>query len=201
MGPRSPDEPGSGLSCAIRRPVWYMPKIAKELSDVAREAFADIKDTVESGDVPSQALCRRAVSTAYYAAFHYLVEKSIEIVAPSASSEVQVAIARTFKHGEMKDFARKIARGGLPKTIRDLFLHQSPGLERLKTLANSFEFLQEERHAADYDLSDEFDQNRVFQALKAMAMVMVVLGVRERDERSSETIDFLTLLPFAGRLR
>ena len=90
---------------------------------------------------PKQASLRRAVSNAYYALFHLLIDETVG----NWSVERQRSIlARTFDHGKMKN-------------VCDLHLKQfynagspSDGL-KLKNVAQSFVDLQQMRHAADYD--------------------------------------------------
>jgi hypothetical protein len=62
------------------------------------------------GANPSQASLRRAVSTAYYALFHLLVEEAGQRW--SGSSEARTGMERAFQHGPMKNtsmqFRKKI---------------------------------------------------------------------------------------------
>ena len=70
-------------------------------------------------------------------------------------------IARGFNHGTMKAACRSFAGGNLPDPIvRNLpsgFVVPLP----LRTLSRAFVELQEQRHSADYDLSQNFTRAEV----------------------------------------
>ena len=95
---------------------------------------------LESGD-PKQASLRRAVSTAYYALFHLLID---EAVGNWGVARQRSILARTFAHGKMKgiceDHVKSFYSSGQP----------SSGVQ-LKNVARTFVDLQEKRHTADYD--------------------------------------------------
>jgi len=94
-------------------------------------------------DNPSQASLRRAVSTAYYALFHLLID---EAVGKWAVERQRGAIGRTFEHKAMKvvceDYVKNFYSAGKPES--DV---------QLKNVAQTFAILQERRHTADYDVS------------------------------------------------
>lgn len=95
---------------------------------------------LESGE-PKQASLRRAVSTAYYALFHLLID---EAVGNWGVARQRSILARTFDHGKMKniceDHVKSFYSSGQP----------SSGVQ-LKNVAQTFVQLQEQRHTADYD--------------------------------------------------
>jgi hypothetical protein len=90
---------------------------------------------------PKQASLRRAVSTAYYALFHLLID---EAVGHWSIARQRSILARTFDHGKMKDVCEN--------HVKNFYSSGSPptGL-RLKTVARTFVLSQQKRHAADYD--------------------------------------------------
>jgi uncharacterized protein (UPF0332 family) len=90
---------------------------------------------------PKQASLRRAVSTAYYALFHLLID---EAVGKWAVERQRSRLARTFEHDGMK---RKCAE--VVKRVND-GAHLPV---ELNTVAHNFVQLQEHRHTADYDNS------------------------------------------------
>jgi uncharacterized protein (UPF0332 family) len=95
---------------------------------------------LESGD-PKQASLRRAVSTAYYALFHLLID---EAVGHWGVPRHRSILARTFDHGKMKGIS--------DDRIRSFYSSgQPPSGAELKNVAQAFVQLQEQRHAADYD--------------------------------------------------
>jgi hypothetical protein len=95
---------------------------------------------LESGD-PKQASLRRAVSTAYYALFHLLID---EAVGNWGVPRHRSILARTFDHGKMKGIAED--------HIRSFYSSgQPPAGARLKNVAQAFVQLQGKRNTADYD--------------------------------------------------
>jgi uncharacterized protein (UPF0332 family) len=94
-------------------------------------------------DPATQATLRRAVSTAYYALFHFLVE---EACANWMRPEQRHALARTFIHKHMFDVSNSRVRQ-YKNAAQD-----SPEFQ-LYSVANAFYWLQQERHKADYDMS------------------------------------------------
>lgn len=99
----------------------------------------------------TQANLRRAISSAYYALFHLLIGEACK---NWARQEQRSRLARKFEHGRMLeasrrcvDTCRKAAEGSTEKY--------------LFTVAHAFFQLQEQRHAADYDLSRTFQDTEV----------------------------------------
>jgi len=104
-------------------------------------------------DNPKQASLRRAVSTAYYALFHFLID---EAVSKWAIERQRSLLARNFEHRKMKaicDDVLKTARSGgsVP-----------PGLN---TVAHNFIQLQQHRETADYDSSTLWSRADVLNVL------------------------------------
>jgi uncharacterized protein (UPF0332 family) len=98
---------------------------------------------------PKQASLRRAVSTAYYALFHLLID---EAVGKWAIERQRSILARTIEHGKMKgicdDVLKSIKSGGsLPP--------------ELNTVAHNFIQLQQHRHTADYYNSKSWSRTDV----------------------------------------
>lgn len=95
------------------------------------------------GDTPRQASLRRAVSTAYYALFHLLID---EAVGNWSIARHRSALARTFDHDRMKKVCdeqiKAFYNAGRP----------DPG-QQLKDVAQTFVDLQRMRHSADYENS------------------------------------------------
>lgn len=103
---------------------------------------------------PKQASLRRSVSTAYYALFHLLVSESVARMAPTSPKNIGLQMQRAFEHSTMKRVCKSFSAGSLPDTIQHL---QSGRIEpELRKVAKIFVDLQEERHAADYDLVHTF---------------------------------------------
>lgn len=97
------------------------------------------------GSNPSQASLRRAVSTAYYALFHLLIEDAAWRW--QGSAEARTGLERAFAHGPMK--TTSIQFGG--RNWRDWHGNPQPVPGILQKVAKAFVKLQEDRHTADYD--------------------------------------------------
>jgi uncharacterized protein (UPF0332 family) len=109
--------------------------------------------TREQGD-PKQASLRRAVSTAYYALFHLLID---EAVSQWSVERQRSILARTFDHSKMKgicDGVLESVKGGgsLPT--------------ELNTVALNFIRLQQHRHVADYDNAKNWSRTDVENVLR-----------------------------------
>jgi len=102
----------------------------------------------EAGE-PKQASLRRAVSTAYYALFHLLID---EAVGKWAVERQRSGLARAFEHDGMKKKCAEVV-----KRVKDGA--QLP--VELDTVAHNFIQLQEHRHKADYDNSKHWSRTDV----------------------------------------
>lgn len=103
---------------------------------------------------PRQASLRRATSTAYYALFHLLIHEATTALVDDPG--LQKLVPRAFAHGEMKQACEQFREDRkFPDQLKAISL---PALsDDLKTVANAFIRLQENRHAADYDVSRTFN--------------------------------------------
>jgi uncharacterized protein (UPF0332 family) len=112
---------------------------------------------------PQQASLRRAVSTTYYALFHYLIARSTrQLVGGRQASAIRQILARSYVHSEMKATSRTFTngRGGLPPIAQAALAGTAfpPGLG---AIAQEFVDLQTARHAADYDRNATFSRQDV----------------------------------------
>jgi uncharacterized protein (UPF0332 family) len=117
------------------------------VEDLLRQA--DHLATYE-GSNPSQASLRRAVSTAYYALFHLLVEAAA--LRWNGSREAQTGMQRGFQHGAMKSSSIQFQK----QTWHDWHGNQQPIPSAIRKVASAFVDLQQERHAADYDNHEQW---------------------------------------------
>ena len=103
---------------------------------------------------PRQASLRRAVSSAYYSLFHFLIHCSTSALAGASSgkSGLRSVLARAYMHGVMLKAARCFGSGSLPPSLSAHLGSSGPSRE-LRHIAESFAALQEQRHRADYDLA------------------------------------------------
>jgi hypothetical protein len=112
---------------------------------------------------PKQVNLRRAVSSAYYALFHFLVEESCRTIlgTQNDSRAYRDVLARAFDHSSMKQACASFEGGTLPtsvlKGLPSPFLIEAD----LQQVAATFVEAQEKRHLADYDRSERFARKDV----------------------------------------
>jgi hypothetical protein len=94
---------------------------------------------------PSQASLRRAVSTAYYALFHLLIEEASGQWL--GSLEARTGVERGFQHGPMRNTSVQFRK----PVWQDWHGNQQPVPPALRRVAKAFVDLQDERHTADYN--------------------------------------------------
>lgn len=91
----------------------------------------------------TQATLRRAVSTSYYALFHFLIDEACR---NWVRTEQRGRLARTFEHKQMSNASNRCAAKYTSSSAGSPEWH-------LNFVASPFHQLQEKRHAADYDRS------------------------------------------------
>src|SRR6185369_3760030 len=108
---------------------------------LAGDLLEDARHLAARGDAEKRKFCmRRAVSTAYYAVFHLLVEDFVE---HWEFEEQRARLARMFDHKKMRDAAFT------PKDEKN----PTPIETTLVDVKRAFQQLQADRHRADYDLA------------------------------------------------
>ncbi len=123
---------------------------------------------------PKQASLRRAISTAYYALFHLLVDEATRLMA--VDPKLRQLAGRAFAHDEMKQASNSFRSTGLPPQVSAVSGMGIP--TDLKLVAEVFVELQDARHEADYSLGRtftradaQFQVNRADQAFQAWSNV------------------------------
>ena len=113
---------------------------------------------------PKQASLRRAVSAAYYALFHYLIDESTRFLVSGRQRDgLRRQLARCFDHGQMRRAAQAFVAPSASSPWRAIV--SAAPTSALVDVAAAFIALQEARHEADYDLA------RVFTRVEANALV------------------------------
>ena len=119
---------------------------------------------------PRQASLRRAVSTAYYALFHLLIQEATH---NWRRAEHRPLLARFFEHGKMKAASER-QRGDCTR-----YLNAKPPppsgqllncMKHLLSIADAFVQAQQQRHTADYDNSAYWTKTEV------LALIAIVEG-------------------------
>ncbi|MEM1093453.1 MAG: hypothetical protein AAGJ10_02535 [Bacteroidota bacterium] len=111
---------------------------------------------------PKQASLRRAVSSAYYALFHLLVDEATKLMIGGKADRrpLRLTLRRAFVHAHMKDAARGFASGAVTNRLRPA-LSGSTIQPQLRNVAQAFLDLQQARHEADYDMLRTFARAEV----------------------------------------
>jgi uncharacterized protein (UPF0332 family) len=150
--------------------------------DLLQQAY-DLADKEQTN--PKQASLRRAVSTAYYAVFHLLID---EVVSKWAVERQRSVLARTFEHSKMRAVCDDV--------VKDVKSGRSLPPE-LNTLASSFIQLQQYRHTADYDNSRQWSRADVTYVLTlATDAFDAWLAISAQDEAQDFLLQlFLPKLP------
>ncbi len=145
---------------------------------------------------PLQVSLRRAVSAAYYAIFHLLVDDATRRMFPGRSrASLRSCLARAFVHGDMKRVALQFSSQTLASRL-------GPGLNgatlqpEIVNVATAFVDLQQARHEADYDTARRFTRGEVVDLLD---QTKDAFADWKRVRRSIQADTFLAgLLAFAN---
>jgi hypothetical protein len=114
--------------------------------DLLKQAFLLLNKESKN---PKQASLRRAVSTAYYALFHLLIQ---EASANWSRSDTRDYLARAFEHRTMKQACKWAESAAYPPPV-------SPQVAaKLRSVARAFKELQQQRHLADYSNATKWDR-------------------------------------------
>ena len=106
---------------------------------------------------PKQAHLRRAVSAAYYALFHLLIDEALRVMTPASPPQLAEVMRRAFNHADMKNACQGFSSGNPQKEVRKVLMNykddDSPLLlsAELKLVSRTFVSMQRKRHLADYD--------------------------------------------------
>lgn len=143
--------------------------ISAGLRSHANELLALAKSTVDPG--LAEVHRRRAISAAYYALFHLLVEESTYVVASTWSSVLRDGLHRTYDHTDMKNVCERFKKRNLEQKYVGLFDKASTALSRgtsggsivkigndFRIVVTAFVDLQEARHIADYQANCTHEQ-------------------------------------------
>jgi len=134
----------------------------------------------------TQANLRRAVSTAYYALFHFLIEETCR---NWARAEQRDRLVRKFEHGRMADASARMVREHKNAAAGSAEFH-------LYAVAYAFTQLRQNRERADYDLSGTLSDKEV-----ALDILSVEDAFMDWEKVRSEQIaqDYLFSLLFKDK--
>ena len=137
---------------------------------------------------PKQASLRRAVSTAYYALFHLLIEETVKNWKRPTE---RYTLARMFEHQNMLSVCRnRVASGFTPastQTDRELHL-----------IADVFARAQQRRHTADYDGNLRWTRTEAMAVIESVERAFASWKAIRQDNIAQ---DFLVTLLIKERKR
>jgi uncharacterized protein (UPF0332 family) len=151
---------------------------------------------------PKDASIRRAISTAYYALFHFLLEEATGILVGASQNDRQIRhlLSRCFVHGKMANACERIV--GLVKQQQTppssaygpfarLILNQANDLQ---VVAKNFKDLQERRHRADYDLRHRYTKTQALRCIADVEEAMRALKrIRNAEPRVTQLVAVMLL--------
>jgi hypothetical protein len=117
--------------------------------------LADEESAISGAGAPRQANLRRAISTAYYAAFHELLGNIAETFVPAAHQKSRAIFLRALDHSKARERCKKLGQNPLPNDKR-MFFGWTQFPVQIRLFATEFVNLQEMRHQADYDPEIKF---------------------------------------------
>jgi len=122
---------------------------------------------------PKQVNLRRAITAAYYAVFHYLVDEAccMQIGSKHSQAPYRSVIGRAFTHTVMKQACTSFAGGTLKETVIKGLPRDATGRyqisEAIRNVALTFADLQEKRYRADYDRCERFIRSEVLTIIES----------------------------------
>jgi uncharacterized protein (UPF0332 family) len=111
---------------------------------------------------PGDGAVRRAISTAYYALFHRLLESATAVLV--STPDQQHALARAFEHGRMRRVCEALNQRVVPPPLAAILGTAPP--DELKQFTQTFVELQDRRHDADYNLGRTFSKTEAGDLVK-----------------------------------
>lgn len=148
------------------------------------EAARFLIDHHEAQGRPRQAYLRRAVSTAYYALFHYLCWETSCHLLPDGTTDERLAVVRSIDHGAVRKVCEWIADPrGAPAHVGRIVgaLTATTGI---LNLALAFPDLQQARHEADYDHLRGFSKPEAIQFVDAAETAVQSLRAQTRARKA-----------------
>ena len=147
---------------------------------------------------PLQANLRRAVSSAYYAVFHLLVDAATSrMLRGSERAGLRSCVARAFGHGTMRQVAQQFSANRVSSKLSP-GLNGQPLQKEVIYIAATFVELQQARHEADYDTMRSFTRREVIDLVEQVERAVLAWSV----VRASVQADtFLAGLLAFGNLR
>ena len=132
-------------------------------------------------DLPSEYDCRRSISTAYYALFHFFAGHVVDEIAGNATDIIRHRVHRSLDHATTRLCCEKIVADPLA----------DPGI---KAFAITFVTQSENRRNADYDFYRDNNQFTKAAAVLAIADVENAFGKFDNACKESKTAFIATAI-------
>jgi uncharacterized protein (UPF0332 family) len=134
---------------------------------------------------PKQASLRRAVSAAYYALFHFLIDEACRNIVGTTHQRrsLRHVLMRAFSHTTMKNASKTFSGGNLPAGLSTT-LSTIVVSSELREVAGTFVTLQDERHRADYDLASPFSKSEVTTLIRSVQDAFELWETIKSDDAS-----------------
>lgn len=147
------------------------------------ELMAHALDLIHE-DPPAEVYLRRAVSAAYYAVFHLLIFESTQHWDNPA---LRAALGRGYDHGLMRTASNRVLDS------REFpYKDEDPKVVgALREIAQGFSQLQQDRHFADYNLTQPLDPGTALSQVKRAEKIFRTLPLVKHEQITQE---YLTLL-------
>lgn len=147
-------------------------------------AQANILATADQNK-PKQASLRRAVSAAYYALFHEIVDRSVRFLLTEKflQSKVGARLRRVPSHAAVARASKWFTVPNPPPSVQRMRMGGSTPLTDLVIVCQALVDLQEERHRADYDLFSPFTRADALRlVVKAEQAIRSLRGIKQTDD-------------------
>jgi hypothetical protein len=145
---------------------------------------------------PRQADIRRAISAAYYGIFHAAITEAVDqFVGAANRDKSQYGLAyRSVSHSRLREVCGEVRKAAPSSRYKPYVPSTGFGADIVK-FAEAVVELQEQRHAADYDIMISMNRS---DALLAVATARAALtAFRAADQ--AQRLAFLGLLMFSAR--
>lgn len=119
---------------------------------------------------PKQATLRRSISTAYYAAFHLVVEECTRMLIGASSSDEKLRsiLGRSLDHRTLADIMGVVSAVRVEQPVIVKVNHQTLEIgiqsQELKEFAEKLRFAYQERLLADYDTLEKISRVQAYKA-------------------------------------
>jgi hypothetical protein len=157
--------------------------------DLLESARGSIRPS--DGSIPTQSDLKRAVSTVYYALFHYIAQDCADALAGGGAKTLSRTAAQVYRSLDHRDIASACSKAqqlsfGFPKEVVEL--------------ARNFDETLKARHRADYDPSSSFVLPQVETKLRDVETAIAAHAAADRDDRRAFAILIAVKAPARGRV-